>query len=307
MALRAFRTNPSIGGFGGESQVGSKYSDVKRATTGYGDSNFGGGKTLTDISGDNHKSNQEKEENHEVASESCDAFAQIIKELVDNAVDACNTSKNNIQNRRSEAVENNLKRVRVSIERLDKKIPGTASLSSTKNEKVIPSLNMSDRQALRVTVMDNGCGMRSIENCVSCFSSSKSNSSPNRQKANTDGSGRKQKTKKKGKRKHSDTNSDQNHTTGRYGIGLTLCLLHAQRLVPNSCASITSATATAKHWTRASFVVDTEGDSVVCVKKEILPKHQPKESGTAVSLLVPVSLKTVRIFVLLKKDICIYI
>ena len=289
MALRAFRTNPSIGGFGGESQVASKYSDIRRVTLYKEDSNFDGGKNQIDILGDKHKFKQE-EDNHEVASESCDAFAQIIKELVDNAVDACNKSKSNIHDRRSEVVTNNLKRVRVSIESLDKKMPSTASLSSTKNERENSFPNMSDRQALRVTVMDNGCGMRSIENCVSCFSSSKSNSSPNCQNTSAEDSGGKQANEKKGKRKHSDMNSDQNHTTGRYGIGLTLCLLHAQRLVSNSCASITSATSSAKHWTRASFVVDTEGDSVVCVKKEILPKHQPKESGTAVSLLVPVSI-----------------
>ena len=35
--------------------------------------------------------------------------------------------------------------------------------------------------------------------------------------------------------------------------------------------------------------MDTDGDSVKCVKQELLPKTSPEESGTAVSLLVPVS------------------
>ena len=59
MALRAFHDNPCIGGFGGESTVLNRSPE-----SGDGD---------------------------EELSKSGDAFCQIIKELVDNAVDACKT------------------------------------------------------------------------------------------------------------------------------------------------------------------------------------------------------------------------
>ena len=58
MALRTFRHNPSLGGFGGESSTA-----------------IGGG-----VDGTTNK------------AVDADAFAQIIKELVDNAVDACATA-----------------------------------------------------------------------------------------------------------------------------------------------------------------------------------------------------------------------
>jgi DNA topoisomerase VI subunit B len=195
MALRAFRANPCLGGFGGESSGRRKV-------------------------------------NSHATEKDCDAFAQIVKELVDNAVDACYNSQG--------------KRIRVVIERLEQDDEEDGEYSDADF-------------VLRVTVSDNGRGMEDIQQCVNAFRSSKA--------GNT---------------------SDEEDTAGRYGIGLTLCLLHAQRLVPDSCASITSATLNSLHFTRASYVVDTEGDSVRCVKRELLPKTNPTESGTAVSLLVPV-------------------
>lgn len=188
MALRAFRSNPGLGGFGGES------SDAAEA------------------------------------EQDCDAFAQILKELVDNAVDACSSTSNSEPN-------TDPKRVRVTIEKFEEK--------------------EGDKDLLEVTVTDNGSGMENIEDCVEAFRTTK---------------GR-----------------DEGRTAGRYGIGLTLCLLHAQRLVPNHYATITSATATQEHFTKASYVVDTERDKVKRVKRETFPKLSPEESGTAVKLLVPVS------------------
>ena len=194
MALRAFRSNPGLGGFGGES------SSVA------------------------------------IDEQDCDAFAQIVKELVDNAVDACSASSS-----RSSSTE--AKRVRVTIERVNE--------DKTSDDD--------DSYLLEVTVTDNGSGMLSIQDCVEAFRTSKA----------------------QGK--------DEEKTAGRYGIGLTLCLLHAQRLVPNHYATITSATAKQRHFVKASYVVDTEGDKVQCVKREKLPKNASKESGTAVKLLIPVS------------------
>jgi DNA topoisomerase VI subunit B len=151
----------------------------------------------------------------------CDAFAQIVKELVDNAVDACRQDSDQIR------------RVRVDF------------------SQVSPTV-------LRVTVSDNGCGMSCIQDCVEAFRSNKRDS------------------------------LNQAKTAGRYGIGLTLCLLHAQRLVPNSTASITSATKKSTTFQQADYVVDTEGDCVECIPGEATPKTRPDESGTSVSVLIPV-------------------
>jgi DNA topoisomerase VI subunit B len=197
MALRAFHANPSIGGFGGESTSAILLLDP----------------------------NRKQDVGH--LPQNGDALCQIVKELVDNAVDACETFRKD---------EN--QRVKVEI---------------------LPNANNQD--ILQVTISDNGCGMADIQKCVDAFQSSKG-----------------------------DTK-----TAGRYGIGLTLCLLHAQRLVPNSYACISSATKEARNFTRALYVVDTQGDTVECHKQEEIPKTNKAESGTCVSLLVPVSQKETKI------------
>ena len=78
-------------------------------------------------------------------------------------------------------------------------------------------------------------------------------------------------------------------TSGRYGIGLTLCLLHAQRLVPGTGACVTSATSSDIEWTRGTYEPDADADVVVCKRRERFSKNDVGESGTTVSLLVPVS------------------
>ena len=57
--------------------------------------------------------------------------------------------------------------------------------------------------------------------------------------------------------------------------------------MPNSYASITSATISSKNWVRARFVVDEKNDDILCVKNEQLKKSK-SSSGTVVSVLVPV-------------------
>jgi DNA topoisomerase VI subunit B len=192
MALRAFHANPSIGGFGGESTSIILLLDPK----------------------------SKQDVGH--LPQNGDALCQIVKELCDNAVDACENQTSG-------------KNQRVKVE-------------------ILPCNNNND--ILQVTISDNGCGMADVQKCVDAFQSTKGGDSK---------------------------------TAGRYGIGLTLCLLHAQRLVPNSYACITSSTKEDDHFTRALYVVDTQGDSVICYKEEQIPKTNTVESGTCVSLLVPVS------------------
>jgi len=237
MALRAFRCNPALGGFGNETEAAplvQSQSSNKQARAGRG---------------------PHQQSVQEPPREGGDAFAQIVKELVDNAVDGCSNKIRGVA----------LKRVRVTIEKVDNSSSGTSN--DEEGASSLPALT-GRNDLLRVTVCDNGCGMEDIEKSVSVFSTSKADDED-------PGQGKKDK--------------GQIETAGRYGIGLTLCLLHAQRLVPNSCAMIKSTTPKSSTWTVAKFVVDTNRDSVVCVEKKALPKKEQGTSGTAVSLLVPVS------------------
>ena len=238
-------------------------------------------------------------------------MAQILKELVDNAVDACcaAAAATATKSNRPEHDDGTggagkdepiiLKRVRVIIE----------SVVGDRTEDEVDDASASARgpkkELLRVSVNDNGIGMGSIEDCVEAFRTSKRSDGNGNGNAIRDSSQNSIGSGSMGGSIDADGGAPQDgtcvqsqphprpsgesQTAGRYGIGLTLCLLHSQRLCPDSVASITSATADATQWIRASYVVDTEGDRVRCVKKELLDKKRPGESGTMVSLLVPVS------------------
>jgi len=218
MALRTFQSNPSLGGFGSEST-----------------------NTLLTRNG--------KPLKHDG-----DAFAQILKELVDNAVDACN-----VQSSDGEAVQ---RRVRVDIQRFD------TGEGPRDGEDI-----------LLVTVTDNGSGMDSIQACVDPFHTSKAHGSTASQPSSNETSS------ENGRKK---SLHEEKQTAGRYGVGLTLCLLHAQRLVPGSCTSIKSATKDQESWSTVICSIDTENDAVDCVESQSVAKRSPTESGTCVSLLVPV-------------------
>ena len=242
--LRSFANNPSLGGFGGESQLATQLSQ----TIGIRQEN------------DNEKStNNNINDNNNTQGEvgSCDAFVQILKELVDNAVDAC-VSPNEKTTIKGDKDNTTMKRVRVKIT----------------SESVPVASKMMD--CLRLEVSDNGCGMEDIDKCVSAFSSNKQQTKDTSSKVD------------KTKTQLSNGNTE-NYTSGRYGVGLTLCILHAQRLVPGTGASITSATSSSDQWTRAVYEPDTNADSIVCKKREQFPKHNNDECGTTISLLVPVS------------------
>jgi len=169
MALRAFRCNPALGGFGNETGLSYLLHEAgEKATEG--------------------KSQQKQNPQVERDGGSGDAFAQILKELVDNAVDACGHGWDSTHK------QNAVKRVRVSIESV-----GTSTSSSNKADNTARNENdNSNRELLRVEVNDNGCGMDDIEKCVSAFNSSK------------------------GDNDLEGTDSHRIETAGRYGIGLTL-------------------------------------------------------------------------------------
>jgi DNA topoisomerase VI subunit B len=211
MALRAFHSNPSIGGFGNENST----------------TQLLGNPTILNKTTDGDSTDKNA---HSDPHDSSDALCQIVKELVENAIDACQTAQ------KDSSRDHTVCRVKVEI------------LPYRNHEKSPPTL--------QVTVSDNGCGMKDIQACVNAFQSSKGGSS---------------------------------NTAGRYGIGLTLCLLHAQRLVSGTYSCITSATKEAHNFKRALFFVNTVGDSIECHREEDVEKGHATESGTCVSLLVPVS------------------
>jgi DNA topoisomerase VI subunit B len=239
--LRTFCSNPGLGGFGNESTI--------------------------------HSTNK----NNDPVVVTPDAFCQIIKELVDNAVDACVAGMITTKNKQADKSKSShkqdvtvgvdvaktaAKRVRVVIERFMEQKDGSDD-------------NHHNKELLKVTVSDNGCGMNNIQECVGAFHTSKSVYSTGNNADDAAAS--------------DQTHQTTNQTAGRYGIGLTLCLLHAQRLVPDSCASIQSATTTDRAWKVVSVLVDTASDTVRCIPRTDIPKSASTESGTAVSILVPVS------------------
>ena len=289
--LRSFANNPSLGGFGGENVSSSPVCTEKNNN----DSKVG-----------------------QFGEGSCDAFAQILKELVDNAVDACCvssfTDENNDHSNESNMDGGNqiitTKRVRVKITATSVPIKRRQSNDNT-DENESESIRMMN--CLRIEVSDNGCGMDDIDACVSAFSSNKmgtertcsdggdynNTEKPREEDDNTQSNAKKNNGSKTKKLSHNNSKqntrdgSRENYTSGRYGVGLTLCLLHAQRLVPGTGASITSATASATEWTRAIYEPDTSADNIVCQGKETFPKARVGECGTTINLLVPVSMVVV--------------
>jgi hypothetical protein len=332
MALRTFRSNPSLGGFGGESSA-PHVQNFLNGPTSASRSNKNGKKrnNQVDSSGTCH------------SVQDCDAFAQIIKELVDNAVDACCMSTG-LLSVNHDTPRNRHKRVRVVLEPFEPPSSATkdeeeegllgeptgskaiasqrsGKHNSTSNDIVNANAEASKNdddddedehdstatnEILRVTVSDNGCGMEDIQDCVEAFRSSKAGNKNNKSDLAgydaTSSASNKNSAAAASQKLSATSNSNSGAaarqqgggreeellTAGRYGIGLTLCLLHAQRLVPNSCASITSATAAAPHFCKRHYVVDTEGDSVRCIDQTWIPKSYRDESGTSISVLIPV-------------------
>ena len=306
MALRAFQSNPAIGGFGGEggSQVdyivkNNNDRPTKKAT-----------QTKEQLTSASHNNNNNETRQHhssvssQLGSESCDAFAQIVKELVDNAVDACARENDNDIGKENEHHDDasppvSSKRVRVEIK------PTQISIDNGGDDGGATSAKL---ECLRVKVSDNGCGMEDIDVCVSAFRSTKngldtdhidgqSSSQPQHSRGKQKASDKQSKSKSKKKKnngsttnnKHasSSSSSSPSYTSGRYGVGLTLCLLHAQRLVPNSVTLIITSTKSSDYWTIRRYKADTEKDEIVCLKEERLPKIDKEECGTIVEVLVP--------------------
>jgi DNA topoisomerase VI, subunit B len=294
MALRAFHCNPALGGFGDETETTTTASTggLRRVSFSCASSN-----KKKPSSSAVHATAFEPRPAANSSSESLlannsgggDAFAQIIKELVDNAVDACNdlTHQNCYNGNKKNPGSDALKKVTVVIDKVESddkfvKAEYYAKCDPDHDSSSAAGVFTNHRELLRVVVSDNGCGMEDVEKCVSVFSSSKN------QDDFISCSG--------GAVTINDTTASKNSqqpavlgTAGRYGLGLTLCILHAQRLVPNSCVIIESTVQNSATMTKFKFIVDTERDAVVCLHREDCVKKEISVSGTSVSLLLPVS------------------
>jgi SagB-type dehydrogenase family enzyme len=217
-----------------------------------------------------------------------DAFAQIIKELVDNAVDACNS------NHSSRDDCGIVKKVRVIIKQVgsDDANQGIDEFTTKRGRTQTNSchddsdcaglVNQNRQELLRIEVTDNGCGMANVEKCVSAFSSSKNGDSTKNSVGSTSIS-------EVDEAMNSNRSLEEGRTAGRYGIGLTLCILHATRLVPNSCVVIKSTVEKSGFINKFKFVVDTQRDNILCIGREKYAKKEKNSSGTTVALLLPVS------------------
>lgn len=305
MALRAFQSNPSIGGFGDEGGSQLDYASTLGPCS--KDSN----KEQSTVSADSNKRTQRKQSSSHLRqpdNESCDAFVQIVKELVDNAVDACARDINEHASSTLPALSSPpqvlSKRVRVEIK------PTQISIDNDDGEN---DGNTAMMDCLRVKISDNGCGMEDVDNCVTAFRSSKNGvdtnnsgvkaSIPLRQDSSDCSKRNVNLNKSKRKRKSAishgsanDKHDSTSFTSGRYGVGLTLCLLHSQRLVPNSVTLIITSTRTMDHWIIRRYKADMQKDEIVCLKEERLPKVDKEECGTIVEVLVPVSSDNMHIF-----------
>ena len=320
MALRAFQINPSIGGFGGESTFVGRFNDdsqrspfpssgrdengdmgdtnlalsLTQASHRNGKDSSSGGKTVLPSSSQTIAVAGRHEKNRgNLVTGSCDAFAQIVKELVDNAVDAC-VSIDGGESTRDDG--NSKKKKKAAGE-----VPAETSNKASDEEvckrvrvNIVPE-TFNDMEVLRITVIDTGCGMENIDDCVTVFSSSKNGTQGGKILQNGKNAAEKGKKKggqnrKKSKNNASPPNVNDRHTAGRYGVGLTLCLLHAQRLVPGSEGIIQSAIASCDEWEKATYMVDTEKDEIVCKKRTNIRKVRAGECGTSISVLVPVSM-----------------
>jgi hypothetical protein len=297
MALRAFHANPGIGGFGESTTTitpTSNYNDFEELSSSYKSKNNNNNKKRKDDDDDNDNDDDDDKYARGNSNGNGDLLCQIVKELVDNAVDACKSSCNSRYDRHDKEEEE---------EEEERRRQGGGGRTSTRNRsrnqkrikvEISPPPNDADNDnnnyILQVTVSDNGCGMESIQDCVNAFHSSKrgdDDGSDNNNNINVNNNN----TNSKSNSKNNNNNNNNNHTSGRYGIGLTLCILHAQRCVPNSRVCITSVSAKSKYRTRAIFEVDKQVDSVDCVQEEVTPVTASEyESGTCVSLLVPVSI-----------------
>lgn len=297
MALRAFYYNPALGGFGDETETSATTTSAAaggraRLLISSSCSSYSSTKKNISSSDENTTScearsiiNSFPDSHHTASCGGGDAFAQIIKELVDNAVDACNLSSSpqNFHHRDDENSGSAApKKVTVVIDKVEEDDEFVKAEfakdhgGSDPDNYYVADAFLEKRELLHVVVSDNGCGMEDVEKCVSVFSSNK----------NQDDF-----TNYNGCAAAINDNSQRPvlGTAGRYGLGLTLCILHAQRLVPNSCVIIQSTVQNSALLTKFKFVVDTERDSVVCVHRENCVKKEKSDSGTSVSLLLPVS------------------
>ena len=243
MALRTFRFNPSLGGFGRESSSSSQKS------------NFLGSGSIIEQGNLTEVGNDDNEHEEEVME--ADAFAQIVKELVDNAMDACRSScpqnKNDTQKSSSrpgvtkptkkekkgqgkkkgnagkslpELDPTTQRRVIVKIvpEDIAPSLQSKTSAREGKNEKTSQaalSSGPAPRELVRVVVTDNGCGMRDIQSCVDPFYTNKAHNSSRWSSNDSASAVGNDVEKKKGKNGHLAATCNRNNTAGRYGIGLT--------------------------------------------------------------------------------------
>ena len=233
MALRAFQSNPAIGGFGGEGGSQLDYitrnndRPTKKATQTKEQSKSVSPNNATH---QHHSSSTSSQ----LGSESCDAFAQIVKELVDNAVDACARENDNDIGKEQKQQQDDAsppvssKRVRVEIK------PTQISIDNNGDENDADGDTTATMECLRVKVSDNGCGMEDIDDCVSAFRSTKNGSGgtdANDGKSSKQKTSDKQNKSKSKKKKNSGSTTNNKHASSSSSL---VCACVSLNFVPLS-------------------------------------------------------------------------
>ncbi|CAM9125067.1 unnamed protein product, partial [Hapterophycus canaliculatus] len=181
---------------------------------------------------------------------------QTVKELVDNAIDAC----------RSRSSEQDAPTVRVVLRRTK----GATAANNAARTSSTFSLEecQADNEPLELQVADNGAGLTDVTKALLLFSSTKSGN---------------------GSSPYDVQNpAEKQATAGKYGLGLTLSLLYSQKRF-GGFLKVTTATVGSREWsfTKCDIDLETGLPRSVYRKSGLKPASWSQGCGTDMRLLVP--------------------
>eukprot|EP00752_Nemacystus_decipiens_P018299 g16415.t1 len=190
-----------------------------------------------------------------------EALVQTVKELVDNAVDAC----------RCRSFDQDAPTVRVVLRRRSK--------SNNTDIETLEELEGQEDEPLELQVADNGDGLNDVTKALVLFSSSKSGHGS----GSLITSGPSSTVGEKKKR-----NESQEQNAGKYGLGLTLSLLYSQKHF-GGFLKATTARRDSREWTSTKCDIDLETGlpRTLYSKTGLKPDSWSDGCGTDMRLLVP--------------------
>ncbi|CAM9815953.1 unnamed protein product, partial [Scytosiphon promiscuus] len=185
---------------------------------------------------------------------------QTVKELVDNAIDACRTRSS----------EQDAPTVRVVLRRPKGATAAATATPEAGKDSTINSSRFQEEGPLELQVADNGAGLTDVTKALVLFSSTKSG---HESRLVHDASAER---------------GEKGTTAGKYGLGLTLSLLYSQKHF-GGFLKVTTATADSRQWsfTKCDIDVGTGLPRQVHRKSGPKPASWSQGCGTDMRLLVP--------------------